>query len=131
MSRLLKSTMRLRPDRILVGEVRDGAALSLLKAWNTGHPGGIATLHANSARSALTRLEQLVAEVSSQPMPEIIGKAVDLIVAIERTASGRRVRELLKVEGFENGAYRTISLPLSAVKTSTPKNKDKNLHAVY
>jgi Flp pilus assembly CpaF family ATPase len=54
MGRLLKSTMRLRPDRIIVGEVRDGAALTLLKAWNTGHPGGIATIHANSAHSALT-----------------------------------------------------------------------------
>ncbi|MBC7066016.1 Flp pilus assembly complex ATPase component TadA, partial [Salmonella enterica subsp. enterica serovar Enteritidis] len=63
MARLLKSTMRLRPDRIIVGEVRDGAALTLLKAWNTGHPGGITTIHANSAISALRRLEQLTAEV--------------------------------------------------------------------
>ncbi|MCB0202962.1 MAG: P-type conjugative transfer ATPase TrbB, partial [Anaerolineae bacterium] len=58
MARLLKSTMRLRPDRIIVGEVRDGAALTLLKAWNTGHPGGITTIHANTAHSALRRLEQ-------------------------------------------------------------------------
>jgi len=65
MGRLLKSTMRLRPDRIIVGEVRDGAALTLLKAWNTGHPGGIATVHSNSAGAALTRLEQLVAARSA------------------------------------------------------------------
>lgn len=65
MGRLLKSTMRLRPDRIIVGEVRDGAALTLLKAWNTGHPGGVATVHANTATSALRRLEQLTA--GSQP----------------------------------------------------------------
>lgn len=105
MNRLLKSTMRLRPDRIIVGEVRDGAALTLLKAWNTGHPGGIATVHSNSAYAALTRLEQLVAEISSQPMPEVIGEAVDLIVSIERTPKGRVVREILKVEGFRDGKY--------------------------
>nr|WP_244427794.1 P-type conjugative transfer ATPase TrbB [Allorhizobium ampelinum] len=105
MNRLLKSTMRLRPDRIIVGEVRDGAALTLLKAWNTGHPGGIATVHANNAKAALTRLEQLVAEVSSQPMPEVIGEAVDLIVSIERTPKGRIVREILRVDGFRNGTY--------------------------
>ncbi|MBZ9994106.1 P-type conjugative transfer ATPase TrbB [Mesorhizobium sp. BH1-1-4] len=109
MSRLLKSTMRLRPDRIIVGEVRDGAALTLLKAWNTGHPGGIATIHANSALSALTRLEQLTAEVSSNPMPEIIGEAVDLVISIERTPKGRRVRELLVIEGYRDRQYRIES----------------------
>ena len=61
MARLLKSTMRLRPDRIVVGEVRDGAALTLLKAWNTGHPGGVTTIHSNSAMSALRRLEVVMA----------------------------------------------------------------------
>lgn len=107
MKRLLMSTMRLRPDRIIVGEVRDGAALTLLKAWNTGHPGGIATVHANNARAALTRLEQLVAEVSSQPMPEVVGEAVDLIVSIERAPQGRIVREMLRVDGFRDGTYQT------------------------
>lgn len=105
MSQLLKSTMRLRPDRIIVGEVRDGAALTLLKAWNTGHPGGIATIHANNAVSALTRLEQLTAEVSSNPMPEVIGEAVDMIISIERTQRGRRIRDLLVVEGYRDGRY--------------------------
>ncbi|MCW0021381.1 P-type conjugative transfer ATPase TrbB [Rhizobium sp. BT-226] len=105
MSRLLKSTMRLRPDRIIVGEVRDGAALTLLKAWNTGHPGGIATIHANNARSALQRLEQLTAEVSQQPMQAVIGAAVDLIVSIERTPKGRRVAEILHVARFCGGQY--------------------------
>ncbi len=108
MNRLLKSTMRLRPDRIIVGEVRDGAALTLLKAWNTGHPGGIATVHANNPRAALTRLEQLVAEVSSQPMPEVIGEAVDLIISVERTPKGRIVREMLSVDGYRDGTYQTM-----------------------
>ncbi|AAK90999.2 MULTISPECIES: P-type conjugative transfer ATPase TrbB [Hyphomicrobiales] len=107
MARLLKSTMRLRPDRIIVGEVRDGAALTLLKAWNTGHPGGVTTIHSNTAMSALRRLEQLTAEVSQQPMQEVIGEAVDLIVSIERTGKGRRVREVIHVEGFANARYRT------------------------
>jgi P-type conjugative transfer ATPase TrbB len=105
MSRLLKSTMRLRPDRIIVGEVRDGAALTLLKAWNTGHPGGIATIHSKSARSALQRLEQLTAEVSQQPMQAVIGAAIDLIIAIERTPKGRRVTEILHVTRFSGGHY--------------------------
>jgi P-type conjugative transfer ATPase TrbB len=112
MARLLKSTMRLRPDRIIVGEVRDGAALTLLKAWNTGHPGGVATVHANSAESALRRLEQLTAEVSQQPMHEVIGEAVDLIISIERTGRGRVVRDILHVESFANGRYRTESYAL-------------------
>lgn len=107
MSRLLKSTMRLRPDRIIVGEVRDGAALTLLKAWNTGHPGGIATIHANSARSALQRLEQLTAEASQQSMQAVIGDAVDLIVFIERIPKGRRVAEILHVSRFAGGQYHT------------------------
>jgi P-type conjugative transfer ATPase TrbB len=107
MGRLLKSSMRLRPDRIVVGEVRDGAALTLLKAWNTGHPGGISTIHSNTARSALQRLEQLVAEASQQPMREVIGEAIDLIVSIERTPKGRKIRDLVHVEGFRNGQYFT------------------------
>lgn len=105
MGRLLKSTMRLRPDRIVVGEVRDGAALTLLKAWNTGHPGGVATIHSNTATSALRRLEQLTAEASHQLMHEVIGEAVDLIVSIERTPRGRRVRDVIHVERFANGEY--------------------------
>lgn len=105
MARLLKSTMRLRPDRIIVGEVRDGAALTLLKAWNTGHPGGITTIHANNALSALRRLEQLTAEASQQPMREVIGEAVDVVISIERTPTGRRVREVISVGGFAGGQY--------------------------
>ncbi len=105
MAQLLKSTLRLRPDRIIVGEVRDGAALTLLKAWNTGHPGGVTTLHANNARSALQRLEQLTGEASRQPMREVIGQAVDLIVSIGRTSAGRRIEDLLHVKGFSNGSY--------------------------
>lgn len=108
MARLLKSTMRLRPDRIIVGEVRDGAALTLLKAWNTGHPGGVTTIHSNSTLSALRRLEQLTAEVSQQPMHAVIGEAVDLVISIERAGKGRRVGDVMRVTGFNGSHYQTI-----------------------
>ena len=123
MKRLLKSTMRLRPDRIIVGEVRDGAALTLLKAWNTGHSGGIATIHSNNALTALTTLEQLVAEVTQQVMPQVIGEAVDLIVSIERTPTGRIVRDILEVRGYSDGQYLVSPALPSFTKDLTSQGK--------
>jgi type IV secretion system protein VirB11 len=101
---LVRSTLRLRPDRIIVGEVRGGEALDLLKAWNTGHPGGIATVHANSAASALTRLEQLIGERTREIPCQLIAAAVDLVVFITR--GPRRVEEILRVEGLDHNGYR-------------------------
>ena len=103
--RLLKVTMRLRPDRICLGEARGPEALALLKAWNTGHPGGVCTIHANNARAGLVRMEQLIAEATSAPMGALIGEAVNIIVSIAKTAEGRRIREVLTVKGFHNGDY--------------------------
>ncbi|MBY0421504.1 MAG: P-type conjugative transfer ATPase TrbB [Parvularculaceae bacterium] len=103
---LVRSTMRLRPDRIIVGEVRGGEALDLLKAWNTGHPGGIATVHANSAATALTRLEQLIGERTTQIPCQLIADAIDLVVFIRRGAQGRRVEEILRVDGLDHNGYR-------------------------
>jgi type IV secretion system protein VirB11 len=91
MTMLLKTTLRMRPDRILVGEVRGPEALDLLKAWNTGHPGGIATIHANSATGALSRLEQLCMEVCERPPTTLIHDAIDLIVFIARGGPGGRI----------------------------------------
>lgn len=105
MLRLLKATMRLRPDRIIVGEVRGAEALSLLKAWNTGHPGGVATVHANDAVSGLTRLESLVAEATAAPQRPVIAAAVNVIVSIAKTGEGRRVRDVLRVKGLRAGEY--------------------------
>jgi type IV secretion system protein TrbB len=105
MQHLLRATMRLRPDRIIVGEVRGGEALSMLKAWNTGHSGGFCTVHANSASSALTRIEQLIAEVTASDMRAVIGEAVDLIVPIAKTATNRVVNPIIAVEGFHGGQY--------------------------
>ncbi len=95
---LVQVALRLRPDRIIVGEVRDGAALDVLKAWNTGHPGGLLTLHANSAQDACLRLEDLCLEAQAASPRRLITSAVDLIVFIARTASGRRITELLDLK---------------------------------
>lgn len=107
---LVRSTLRLRPDRIVVGEVRGGEALDLLKAWNTGHPGGIATVHANSASGAFSRLEQLVAEVTASPPASLIGEAIDVVVFLSRASGARRVEEALRVTGFDETGYRTEPL---------------------
>jgi type IV secretion system protein VirB11 len=101
LQRLVRTTMRLRPDRIVVGEVRGGEALALLKAWTTGHPGGVTTIHANSAKAALTRLASLVQEAGVPPQPELIAETINLIAFITRTTSGRRVSEVVRVEGYD------------------------------
>ena len=98
---LVRSTLRLRPDRIIVGEVRGGEALALLKAWNTGHPGGITTVHANSAAAALLRLDSLVQESGAPPQPRLVAETVDLVAFIVRTPEGRRVRELVQVGAYD------------------------------
>jgi len=89
MGMLVKMTLRMRPDRIMIGEVRDGAALDLLKAWNTGHPGGICTIHANSAEATLYRLEDLLQEVVVNVPRSLISQAVDLVVFLQRDKAGK------------------------------------------
>ncbi|MCE0853687.1 P-type conjugative transfer ATPase TrbB [Pseudomonas asiatica] len=112
MTMLLKTTLRMRPDRILVGEVRGEEALDLLDAWNTGHPGGAATLHANSAAEGLTRLKSLVSRNKSAPaeIEPLIGEAVHVVVSIARTPEGRRIQEILEVSGYADGRYQTRNL---------------------
>lgn len=100
LGRLVRATMRLRPDRIVIGEVRGAEALALLKAWLTGHPGGVTTIHANSARSALTRLSSLVQEAGVPPQPELIAETIKLSAFIARAPAGRRVTELIRIEGY-------------------------------
>lgn len=109
MTELLRTTLRMRPDRILVGEVRGPEALDLLLAWNTGHEGGAATVHANNARAGLVRLEMLVSMHRDAParIQPLIAAAVDVVVHISRTPQGRRVQEIVRVLGFEHGEYRT------------------------
>ena len=97
---LVRSTLRLRPDRIVVGEVRGPEALDMLKAWNTGHPGGIATIHANSAKSALYRIEQLIQEAVVNVPRRLIADAIDRIVFIAGRGQSRRVETIATVEGL-------------------------------
>jgi len=100
LTRLLRATLRLRPDRIVVGEVRGPEALALLKAWNTGHRGGLATVHANHAEAGLLRLEQLIQEAGVPPPPALIAEAVHLIVAVVKEGGRRWVKEVLEVHGW-------------------------------
>ena len=107
MTRLLRATLRLRPDRIIVGEVRGAEALALLKAWNTGHPGGVGTVHANDAAGALIRLGQLIQEAGVPPQPELIAEAVQVVVTIRRRSdrAGRIVEEIIRVSGYRQGRF--------------------------
>ncbi|AQQ05406.1 P-type conjugative transfer ATPase TrbB [Roseibium algicola] len=108
---LVRSTMRLRPDRIVVGEVRGPEALDMLKAWNTGHPGGITTLHANSGHAALYRLEQLIQEAVITVPRRLIAEAIDIVVFLKGRGPGRRVETVSSLKGLDaNGDYRLETL---------------------
>jgi P-type conjugative transfer ATPase TrbB len=121
MADLVRATLRLRPDRIVVGEVRGAEALDLLKAWGTGHPGGIATVHAGSAQGALIRLEQLVQEVSVTVPRALIAEAVHVIVFIAGRGHARRVREIARVIGHGSQGYQLdASLGPALPSISTP-----------
>ena len=121
MNQCLKSTMRFRPDRIIVGEVRGGEAMALLKSWNTGHEGGAGTLHANSGRLALSRLQSLIAEApeASNYTPEmvsgLIGEAVNVVIFMSKdkeAKGGRTVKEIIAIDGFDaaSGEYRVQTI---------------------
>ncbi|MBP7340262.1 MAG: P-type conjugative transfer ATPase TrbB [Niveispirillum sp.] len=103
---LVRTALRLRPDRILIGEVRGGEALDLVKAWGTGHPGGIGTLHAGSALGALRRLEQLIQETTVTVPRALIAETIDLIAVLAGRGVARRLVELREVRGLSaSGEY--------------------------
>jgi len=111
MTDLVRSTLRLRPDRIIVGEVRGPEALDMLKAWNTGHRGGIATVHANSAAAALHRIEQLVQEAIPTVPRALIADAIDLIVFIAGRGLARRIEAIARLAGRDpDGGYALIDI---------------------
>ena len=119
MADLVRSTLRLRPDRIIVGEVRGGEALDMLKAWNTGHPGGIATVHANSAASALSRIEQLAQEAVVTVPRRLIADAIDMIVFISGRGTERRIDTLARVTGLDAaGDYAVVDLSIDCAPSS-------------
>jgi len=113
LSELVRSSLRLRPDRIPIGEVRGAEALDLLKAWGTGHPGGIGTIHAGSGIGALRRLEQLIQEAVLTVPRALIAETIDLVAVLAGRGSLRRLAELTRVEGLgPDGDYRlTIATP--------------------
>lgn len=113
LSDLVRSALRLRPDRIPIGEVRGPEALDLLKAWGTGHPGGIGTIHAGSALGALRRMEQLIQEAVITVPRALLAETIDMVAVLVRDGHGRRLAELARVDGLDpaNGDYRLIPHP--------------------
>lgn len=107
---LVKGTLRMRPDRIIIGEVRDGAALELLKSWNTGHPGGICTIHANSPEATLQRLEDLIQEAVAIIPQRLIQETIDLIVFMQRDNNGKY--QVATVHAYEKDKYGMANLRL-------------------
>jgi type IV secretion system protein TrbB len=111
LSDLVRSALRLRPDRIPIGEVRGAEALDLLKAWGTGHPGGIGTIHAGSALGTLRRMEQLIQESVVTVPRALIAETIDVIAVLVRDGTGRRLAELAQVTGLDDrGEYRILPL---------------------
>lgn len=107
LSDLVRSSLRLRPDRIPIGEVRGSEALDLLKAWGTGHPGGLGTIHAGTGIGALRRLEQLIQEAVVTVPRALIAETIDLVAVLSGRGSARRLTELARVEGLgPDGDYR-------------------------
>ena len=107
MADLVRATLRLRPDRIVVGEVRGAEALDLLKAWGTGHPGGVGTIHAGTAIGALRRMEQLIQEAVVTVPRALIAETIDLIAVLSGRGASRRLAELARIEGLgPDGDYR-------------------------
>ena len=100
LSDLVRAALRLRPDRIPIGEVRGAEALDLLKAWGTGHPGGVGTLHAGSALGALRRLEQLIQEAVVTVPRALIAETIDVIAVLSGRGAQRRLSELARVQGL-------------------------------
>lgn len=123
LSDLVKSSLRLRPDRIPVGEVRGAEALDLLKAWGTGHPGGIGTIHANTAIGALRRLEQLVQEAVITVPRALIAETIDIIAVLSGRGAARRLVEIALVDGLDpvSGDYLTLNAHLSPAHQPLPK----------
>ncbi|MBK8631505.1 MAG: P-type conjugative transfer ATPase TrbB [Sphingomonadales bacterium] len=111
LSDLVRSALRLRPDRIPIGEVRGAEALDLLKAWGTGHPGGVGTIHAGSALGTLRRMEQLIQESVVTVPRALIAETINVIAVLVRDGTGRRLSELAEVAGLnEHGDYRILSI---------------------
>jgi P-type conjugative transfer ATPase TrbB len=119
LSDLVRSSLRLRPDRIPVGEVRGSEALELLKAWGTGHPGGIGTIHAGSAIGALRRMEQLIQEAVVTVPRALIAETINVIAVLAGRGSARSLVELARIDGLgSDGDYRVV--PIANIPAPLP-----------
>ena len=128
LSELVRSALRLRPDRIPIGEVRGPEALDLLKAWGTGHPGGVGTLHAGTAIGALHRMEQLIQEIVVTVPRALIAETIDVIAVLSGRGDARRLSELAEIDGLDpvTGAYRIRPVRFSSSKTSSSANGESS-----
>ncbi|ARW10905.1 Conjugal transfer protein TrbB [Acetobacter ascendens] len=128
LSELVRSALRLRPDRIPIGEVRGSEALDLLKAWGTGHPGGIGTLHAGSVLAALYRLEQLIQEAVVTVPRALIAETIDVIAVLSGRGTARRLSELAEIDGLDpvTGAYRIRPVSFSFPETYRSANGESS-----
>jgi type IV secretion system protein VirB11 len=122
LAQLVTATLRTSPDRIVVGEVRDASALDLLDAWSTGHPGGIATFHANDPRGALHRLDRLAQRNNVPSQRELVADAVDLVVMLDKRDGERRVTDLVRVTGLD--AQHQFQLESFAADALTATHED-------
>lgn len=111
LARLVRVAMRMRPDRIIIGEVRGREALPMLRAWNTGHDGGLCTVHANSAAEGLDRLEELVQEAGVPPQPRLIARTIDVVCFLRRVGHRARViAEMIRVTGHDGRDYKVVPI---------------------
>jgi pilus assembly protein CpaF len=125
---LLKNSLRMRPDRIIVGETRGGEAIDMLQAMNTGHDGSLSTVHANRPREAITRLENMVGLAGVNLAPRAIrmqiASAVDMIIQVSRMRDGsRRVTHISEILGMEGDVITMQDLFTCEVKGETPEGK--------
>ena len=127
----LKDILRLRPDRIVLGELRDGACLDLIKAWNTGHSGGLTTIHANSCELAMKRVESLIAEVSVNVPRELISQTVNLVIQVKRQGPRRVVSEIIKISGLKNQDYLFESIRGKYAQYKTDSGVNRDCDVVY
>ena len=109
---LLKNALRMRPDRIVLGECRGAEAFELIQAWNTGHGGSLSTIHARSALDGLRRLESLALlsglPLSPRSLREWVANAVDVVVYLEREGPHRKLKEIFEIQGLEGEVYRVL-----------------------
>lgn len=119
LAQLVKSALRTSPTRIVVGEVRGSEALDLLDAWATGHPGGVATVHASSAEGALLRLDRLAQRANVPPQHYLVAEAIHLIAVVEGSNAGRRVADLVRVAGLDRAGRYVLHRSATTAVTSS------------